>query len=168
MHICLHFYVFSCVWLGVTPWGLELFLKNYDHTFTANVFVWLFCTIKILKLVSYCQNTHILTKFGQNLSIWPPGWPYRGLPPGVWLLFLNNYDHTLHLMYFCGYFVQLKYSNWWVNVKTAIFWLNLARIWVFDPRGDHIEGYPLGFSNYFWRFIITLYIKCVFVTILYD
>ena len=64
-----------------------------------------------------------------------PGWPYRGLPPGGWLLFLKNYDHTLHQMCFCGYFVRLKVPNGSVIVTKPIFWPNFGQIGVFDPPG---------------------------------
>ena len=36
------------------------------------------------------------------------------------------------------------------------------------PWGDHIKSYPLVVSNYFWTIMIILYVKCCFLTIVYD
>ena len=127
--------------------------------------LWLFYMIKSSKLVSYCHNTHILCK------IWVfdlLGWPYRGLPPGVYQLFVNNYEHTLHQMCFCDYLYDQKVKLVSYCHNTHILIKIWPTFWYLTPRGDHKEGYLLGFSIFFSRIMHILYTKCIFVTVLCD
>jgi hypothetical protein len=70
--------------------------------------------------------------FGQNLGIWPPGWPYIGLPPTVVQLILKKYHHALSWMYFCGYFALSNGPNleviWIIPIFGVIFGQNFG-IW---------------------------------------
>ena len=108
----------------------------------------------------FAQNAQKLLKHGQNMHIYTEKWPFdpRGdhigsCPLGFGSYFFKYGDGTLRKIWGYGGFAGGKSSKRSKPLKNGhIYTENLT----FDPRGDHIGSYPLGFGSYFISMVIVI------------
>ncbi len=136
----------SCVTIdiGLPPTSWQLILKKYHHAVSSIYFCGHFALSNGPNLEVVCIITIFGLIFGQNLGIWPSGWPYIRLPAPVSSRFVLDvfFVVTFHYqMVEIGKLFACNTNNWGHL---------LVNIWVLDLPGSSY----IGLSPTIWCFIL--------------